>query len=414
MKVGIVGYGKMGQSIFKLVTESDHRATVLFRSQDKAKAAGDKFFKRLERSLKRSNLASDEIDREFERKRESCHFTPDLAAMADADLVIETITENLQLKLDLFARLGQVVKSDTPLVTNSSSVSVNKISQTLNHKDRFCGFHFFHPIKFIDLIEIIRGQYTSDDVIHDLVRFAKDLGKNPVVVHDGPGSVINGILTYYYSEAAYLLEEGYAKPSEIDLAASRYFYVGPCESIDVIGIDLFLDALENAPAPGEISIVPIRIVHPGEEHMSNEDLGGREGFYYPPLLEKLINDERLGKKVSRGVFIYEKGRALDDDPSYYLNAKRSGLMKTDNGREKLVGKRLLYSLFNGALWALQHRMGSEADLDLGMKEILQMSDGPLTMMRKMGFAKVKSDFDFLFENVGPRFSAPALESFFRV
>jgi 3-hydroxybutyryl-CoA dehydrogenase len=414
MKVGIVGYGKMGQSIFKLIFEKNHEVTVVLRSEEKVKTMGEKFFKRLERSLKRSNMSPDDIQREIKTKRESYQFTHELSDLTGADLVIETVYEDVQLKLKLFNQLEQVVGSDTVLVTNSSSVSINKISKFLNHKDRFCGFHFFHPIMFIDLIEIIKGRYTSDNVIHGLKRFARDLGKNPVVVQDGPGSVINGVLTYYYSEAAYLLEEGYAKPSEIDEAASRYFYVGPCESIDVIGIDLFVDALENAPAPGEVSIVPIRIVHSGEEHLSNEDLGGREGFYYPPLLSKLIGDERLGKKVSRGVFMYEKGRALDDDPSYYLNPQRSGLVKTDNGGENLIRKRLLYSLFNGSLWALQHRMGSEEDLDLGMKEILQMSDGPLTMMRKMGFAKVKSDFEFLFENVGRRFNAPALESFFRV
>ncbi len=300
------------------------------------------------------------------------------------------------------------------MVTNSSSVSINKISNILEHKNRFCGFHFFHPIMLINLVEIIRGQHTSDRMIQDLKGFSKNLGKSPIVVDDGPGSVINGILCYYYTEAAYLLEEGFAKPSEIDEAASRYFYVGPCESIDVIGIDLFRDALENSPAPGEVSIVPIRIIHPGQEHLSNVELGGRDGFYYPPLLNKLIDDNRLGKKVSQGVYIYDKGKPLDDDPSYYLNPQRTGVSERDNGGEELIAKRLLYSIFNGTLWTLQHRMSSEEDLDVGVREILQMSEGPLTMMRRMGSAKIKSEFDFLCEKVGHRFSAPALEGFFGV
>jgi 3-hydroxyacyl-CoA dehydrogenase len=413
MKVGIVGYGKMGQAIFKLIAGTNHRVTVVFRSHEKAKAAADKFFKRLERSLRRAHPSRDEIEVELDKKKESCHFAHDLSALTDADLVIETIDENFQLKVDLFSQLERVVKDDTPLVTNSSSIPICQISKCLKRKERCCGFHFFHPIMFINLIEIIREQNTPAPLIEDLKQFAEGLGKRPIVVQGGPGSVVNGILTHYYAEAAYQLEEGFARPSEIDQAASRYCYVGPCESIDVIGVDLFIGALENAPGPGETSIVPIRVIHPGQEHLSNEELGGRKGFYYPPLLDKLIFDRRFGKKVSRGVYIYKKGKPLDDDSSYYFNPKLSNLVRTDDGRKKLIGKRLLYSLFNGTLWALQNRMGSEEDLDLGMKEILQMSEGPLTMMRKMGFTKVKSDFDSLFETVGPRFSAPALESFFR-
>ena len=411
MKIGIVGYGKMGQSIFKLIAGSNHHVTVVETTPDLAERIEKKFFKKIERSLKRSGLSGENLNTEVEKARGRFCFTHHFSALADAELVIESVFENTETKIDVFRRLEHNVKEDAALLTNTSSISIDLICESLDHPERCCGFHFFHPVMLINLVEIIQGQSTSDLLVKELRRFAESLGKKPVVVKDGPGSVINGILTYYYAEAAYLLEEGWASPSEIDSAAGKYFYVGPCESIDVIGMDLFLDALENAPAPGTPSIVPIRIVHPGQKHLSNQELGGREGFYFPPLLQKLFDDNRLGKKVSTGIYVYKNGKAVNDAPDYYINPLISCPEPTDN-KEDMIAMRLLYSIFNGTLWALHHDMGSEDDLDIGVREILQMARGPIAMMKKMGFSKVKADFDLLFESVGQRFHAPALPRLF--
>lgn len=410
MKLGIVGYGKMGRGIFNLFFKKKYDVSVIVRSEKKAFELKEKAIKKWERYFKRDQISKKNIKENILQKKIS--FTNNLEELYDRDVVIETVNEDFILKKNIFNKIQDVVKKNTLLLTNTSSISIDKLSEGIKGKERFCGFHFFYPVLLIQLTEIIKSNYTSYNTLIETKKISEKINKQAIVVKDGPGSVINGILIYYYAEAVYLLEEGVAKPSFIDKAARRHFYIGPCESIDTIGIQLILNGLSNAPKPGKPSIIPIRIPISGKEHLSNKDLGGRPGFYFPPLLNKLKDNQRFGKSLGKGIYIYQGSIIMDDDISYYLNDQKyiSGNRKSLD--EDMVSQRLLYSIFNGSLWALKEKYGSQYDIDVGIREVLQMTKGPMTVMKKMGYEKVKTAFKDLYENGGKRFYAPGLETLF--
>jgi len=395
MKAGIVGLGKMGMSIFKLLADKGLEVTAVEQNSELLQGVSDKFFQKLERSLGRQGVSADGIS----RRKAMYHFSQDLSALKETDIVIEAVSENYDLKVSVFKQMETVVRTDTLLLTNSSSISIRNIEKELHHPERFCGYHFFHPVILIDLVEIIVTAETSEQVITRLKEFSRTIGKNPAVVEDGPGSVINSILLYYYVEAVYLLEEGIAPPSRIDKCALSTFYIGPFESIDVVGVDLFLDALDYASAP----LVPLRCPGPGQEDLPQEAIGGRKGFYFPPVFTRLINDGRFGKKVSMGIYRYEKGKPVDDDRSYYVNAERVIPHVSVEKAEDIIRERLLFSLFNGVIYALKYAKGSEHDIDYGIRAILHMKEGPIAMMKHMGLQQVSEKFGQLSKCWGPRF-----------
>lgn len=405
MNIGIIGYGKMGSAIFKLLASKHYNIIVLIRSKEKLIDSEKKLFKTLQRSLKRGAITEDD----FLRKKESLRFTNRLEDLASMDMVIEIITESCEEKANIFRKLESIVDRNTVLVTNTSSISIESLAGNLKYKERFCGLHFFYPVLLIDLVEIIKWHETKVELIEFLKHFCKQVGKKPIVVLDAPGSVINAILAYYYVESLYILEEGLALPSEIDELAKKFFYIGPCESIDVVGIDFFIGALEKGAASG--SLCPIQWTETSQTEISKEDLGGREGFFLPYLFRKLVSENRLGKKVSRGIYLYQGNTPSDDKPEFYINPARSFQSQNISNRDELVAKRLLYSIFNGSIYSLQMGMSSLQELDQGVKEVLHIKEGPFTMMKAMGKQKLKEEFDFLSKNTGKWFEQTSFDFF---
>ena len=396
MNVGIIGTGKMGSAIFKLVSNRPDNITLLAVDRDEAERHEKKYFKGLKRALRRGKLTEDE----FRNKRESIRFTHRIEDLSSAEMVIEAIFEDYDKKTAIFHKLESVVGEKTILVSNTSSISIKDLANGLQYGDRFCGLHFFHPVLMLALVEIIRGPQTSDQLVGFLKKFCESLGRRGIVVDDAPGSVVNAILAYYYVEALYILEEGYALPSRVDELAKQFFYVGPCESMDVIGMDFFIGALERAATPGSLS--PLRWTDDCQSEISKEDTGGREGFYIPSLFRKLISEDRLGRKRSKGIYLYEKDKPVDDIPQFYAGSAGSA-WGIDMEPDELIPRRLLYSILNGAIYSAERGMCSIEDLDFGVKEVLLMKEGPFTTMRSMGMERVKEDFNFLARNVGKRF-----------
>ena len=405
MHIGIIGYGKMGSAIFKWLAQKPYSITVFMRSKEKALDSKKRFFRRLERQQKRSGLTDDDLH----RKMESLRFTHRLEDLSPAQLVIESMTEAYNEKARVFRELESVVDTDSTLVTNTSSISIEDLAKNLRHPGRFCGLHFFHPVMLIDLVEIIKWDGTSGETISFLKSFCERIGRRGILVHDAPGSVINSILAYYYLEALYILEEGCALPSKVDELAKQFFYIGPCESMDIIGIDFFMAALKGSRAGEALSSV-------GSDETSSadsiqEDNGGRRGFFMPFLFEKLVSENRLGKKAAKGIYLYEKEKPVDDAPGFYRNPARENLLADKMASDALSAKRLLFSVFNGSLYCYRRSLGTLEDLDHGVKEALQMNRGPFSMMEAIGKEEIKKDFDFLSQQVGERFTQNDLHLF---
>lgn len=434
MHVGIVGYGKMGTGIFRLLAAKDLAVTVYVRTEEKRAEHERRFFKSLERAVKRGRTSREDYD----LKRRNIRFTSRYEDFAIADLVVETAVEDFDEKRKMLRQLEHVVSDSAMLATNTSSISIEELAKGMTNPQRFCGLHFFYPVVLIDLIEIIRTKNTPRRLTDSLQAFCENIGRKWIRVYDAPGSVVNYILSHYYAESLHVLEEGLLPPSRIDELARRFFYVGPCESMDVIGIDFLVNALERLTAAAPTAMPRPEILNrsgngssevesagdserksegqPGAESLmeSGKESGGRlvttaadpDDRPVPGLLYRLLDDGRLGKKMGRGIYLYERERPVDDEPGAYRgpgSSVQGSLPMGDDQLEELVADRLLYAVFAGALETLSKGLADQSDIDVGVAEVLQMEQGPYSTMKALGLGKVKDRFGSLANRLGRRF-----------
>jgi 3-hydroxybutyryl-CoA dehydrogenase len=210
----------------------------------------------------------------------------DLNAAAQADWVIEAAFEEESLKKEIFEKLDRLAPSDIPLATNTSSIPISRLAEITRTPRRVLGLHFFGPVPFMGLVEVIKGEKTSDEVFDQGVEFVKSLGKTPVKVHkDIPGFVMNRIFGAAFRECVELVADGIASPEDIDVGM-RLGYgwnIGPFEIADNAGLDTFARVGESMLALGQDHLVA-----------------------RPDLIKKMVADGRLGKKVGKGFYRYSK------------------------------------------------------------------------------------------------------------
>jgi 3-hydroxybutyryl-CoA dehydrogenase len=379
MKIGLIGYGKMGKSIFQLLSSAGQEVTVLVTSPVMADQNNIQLKKRLQRGVRQGLLD----ENQFALRLATQQFTSRLEDLQDRDLVIESIPEDQERKGRLYRELEKTVSSESIIVSNTSSLSLNVLAQSLDRAERFCGFHFFHPIPLTSVIEIICWDRVSQQTLETLSQLSRSLDRTPLLVKDGPGSVINAVLACECCEALYILEQGLALPTEIDRIAGRFFRIGPCETLDTIGIEFFAGLFERT-----------TIVRP-------------VGVITPHLLFKLVADGRKGKDWGKGIFLYFDQKADNDAAEYYQNPRQNHSLETAERNPEATAKRLLFALLCGALFVLDRGLAPAEAVDLGVKDILAMKEGPITMMKAMGKARLREELNSLATTVGQRFD-PAL------
>ena len=209
--------------------------------------------------------------------------TTDLADLADCDLVIEAVLEELELKRELFAELDRIARPDAILATNTSALSVSEIAEATERPQRVVGMHFFNPAPVLPLVEIVRGRESSDETVDAAYGWAAQAGKQPVRCNDTPGFIVNRILIPLLNDCVRVLDEAAVTPEEMDKAMTNGagWPMGPCALIDLIGIDVHVHA--------------------------SEALHGKlaEDRLAPP--ERLLRMQRegaLGRKAGRGFYEY--------------------------------------------------------------------------------------------------------------
>jgi len=217
----------------------------------------------------------------------------DLKKSATADWVIEAALENENLKLEIFRELDRLAPARTPLATNTSSIPITRIARATQHPERVLGLHFFGPVPFMGLVEVVRGEKTSSEIFDTGVDFVRSLGKTPVKVRkDIPGFVMNRTFSAAFKECVELVSEGVASPADIDLGM-RLGYgwnVGPFEIADNAGLDTFVRVNE-----------------------SMHSLGADHLVTRCDLLQRMIQEGRLGKKTGEGFYRYTKdGKKIKD------------------------------------------------------------------------------------------------------
>lgn len=218
--------------------------------------------------------------------------TDQLALFADRDVVVEAVIENEEAKTKLYRELQPILKPDVILASNTSTISITRMAKAWPKPENFAGMHFFNPVDRMQLVEVIRGEKTSDETTVTLVALAKQIGKTPIVVKDCPGFLVNRILFPYLNESLLLLEEG-ASPRELDKAALAFgMPMGPVTLNDVVGLDTALYA-------GKVVNTAF-----ADRAVSSK------------LLDDLVAAGRLGQKSGAGFYSYAKGTRGSDDPAF--------------------------------------------------------------------------------------------------
>ena len=241
-RVGILGSGIMGSGIAEVAAKSGHDVVLRSRKQDSADAMVASLEKSLAKQVERGKLSDD--DRGAVRDRVSA--TADLDALADCDLVIESVVEDLAVKKQLFTELDGIVKQGAILATNTSTLAVIEMAMATGRPDQVCGVHFFNPAPMMSLVEIVRPLTASDETIDAVTTFATACGKAPVEVADRAGFIVNALLFPYLNNAVRMLENGTASRDDIDAAMKGgcNFPMGPLALLDLVGLDTSLSILD--------------------------------------------------------------------------------------------------------------------------------------------------------------------------
>jgi len=243
-KVGIVGSGIMGSGIAEVAAKSGHEVVLRSRKQETADAMVAGLERSLAKQVEKGRLSEEDRDATLARVRATDH----IGDLADCDLVIESVVEDLDVKKGLFAELDGVVKAGAILATNTSTLPVVEMAVATGRPDRVVGVHFFNPAPMMSLVEIVAPLTASEDTVEAVTAFATACGKEPVQVKDRAGFIVNALLFPYLNNAVKMLENGTANRDDIDAAMKGgcNFPMGPLALLDLVGLDTsvaILDAL---------------------------------------------------------------------------------------------------------------------------------------------------------------------------
>jgi len=240
--IGVIGLGAMGAGIAQLAIEAGYDTVGREVTAELGQAAADRIGHFLTRRVEKGQLEQGQRDAAVARLT----VTTELEALADCDLVIEAIVEEIEPKQALFAELDRICRADTILATNTSALSVTEIAAATTRPERVVGMHFFNPAPLMPLVEIVQAELTSDEAVEAAATVGARLGKEVVRCHDTPGFVVNRVLIPLLNDCVRALDEARVTPEALDMAMKNGagWPMGPCTLVDLVGIDVHVHAAE--------------------------------------------------------------------------------------------------------------------------------------------------------------------------
>lgn len=364
-RVHVIGGGLMGGDIASWCAIQGYRVSVQDQSPERLALT----FKRAQESFKRK----------FKRDRRAIRDANDRLLMdhrghgiATADLVIEAIFEDAEVKRKLYQDIEPRMKPDAILATNTSSIMLEDLSSSLRNPGRLVGLHFFNPVALMPLVEVIRGIHTDNQVMQKALAFTRDIGKLPLPTKSSPGFLVNRILMPYLLEAVVMISEGI--PAEaIDKAAVDYgMPMGPIELADTVGLDICRN----------VAVI----------------LGNTLGLALPANLNAMVDAGQLGKKSGQGFYTYVKGKPVKNKPAPYGNSQE-------------LQDRLIFRLLNESIacWR-ENIVEGEDQVDAGVifgTGFAPFRGGPIKHIRSEGVSHQQDKLNELEKHFGERFRVDA-------
>ncbi len=279
--VAIIGAGVMGQGLAQTISSAGLDVLIIEKDQKHIESAQEAIKSSMKREIARWAMTESEMKSILGR----ITWNTDINEIADCDLIIEAVDENFQLKRLLFNKMDEIAQPETIFVSNTSTLSLTKIAEVTNRKDKIIGMHFLNPVPKVPVVEIVKALETSDKTVTKMKIFAEKIGKTAVEVYEYPGFVTTRAIVPLLNEAMHILLEGVATASDIDTAMKLGydFKIGPLEMADNMGLDEVL--------------------------MWMEQLWGTLGEprYRPcPILRRLVRERKLGRKTGEGFFKYDE------------------------------------------------------------------------------------------------------------
>lgn len=386
-KVAILGAGTMGGGIAMAFANAGMHVTVIESSQENLGRGLSRIEENYDATRKRGRLSDAEM-----ADRISCiHGAVEMSAVAEADLVIEAVFEEMDVKKTVFAELDRLAKSGAILATNTSTLDVDEIAAVTKRPEDVLGLHFFSPANVMTLLEIVRAEKSSPDIIATVLDLCKKIGKTGVVVGVCDGFVGNRMLAPYFRQADFLVEEG-ALPQDVDRVIEEFgFRMGPFRVYDLAGLDISR-AIEKRRAE----------TRPTEERFS-------------PLLERICALGRHGQKTGAGWYAYEGGRKAIPDPIIEtMLADRSaemGINRRDISDEEIL-QRCVYSLINEGSRILEEDLAiRSSDVDviwLHGYGFPRWRGGPMFYADTVGLSEVVATLDRFHAEWGDKWAPTAL------
>ncbi len=284
-RVGVLGCGLMGSGIAEVVARAGYDVRVLELDEQALVAGRERIVRSMERAVGRERMSTEDRDRSLDR----LSYTRAVEELADRDLIIEAVVEDLEVKNQLFAELDKLCSSQTIFASNTSSLPITDMAAAVGRPDRVIGLHFFNPVPVMDLVEIIRTISTSETTLECATSFARSLGKEPVQVRDSSGFAVNRLLVPFLLDAIRLVEAGVVSVEELDtsMALGCGHPMGPLTLCDFIGNDT---------------------IHRIAEIMYSEYR--EERYAAPPLLRRLVSMGRYGRKSGAGFYDYSQSKPV--------------------------------------------------------------------------------------------------------